>query len=426
MLGSFALAILAGALLLFLPVAAVHKISFIDALFTATSAVCVTGLTVLDTGKDFTLFGQIVILFLIQIGGLGIMTFSVFFLLFLKEKVPLKTKIAVKSTLSGNYFDVSYLIKNIFLVTMVIELSGALLLFIYFMLHHFSVSNALLFSLFHSVSAFCNAGFALFSDSLIGFQTNWFVNIVIMLLIILGGIGFTVYLDIIEKRLSLHTKIVLSVSLFLIFIGTFFIFVVEYNNGLSGLNFGNKFLVSLFQSVTTRTAGFNTIDLNDFKDVTLIIMMLLMFIGASPGSCGGGVKTTTFTIFIMTLFSTSQGKDYINLFNRTISKEAIFKSFAVMLVAITFLLLGILGLSVFDPTPMNRSDFLSATFEAFSALGTVGLSLGYTKKLSVYAKIVTIMLMFLGRVGPLTLVMGLRYKHRKAVYKFAEENIMIG
>lgn len=425
-MGSFIFAILIGSLLLILPFAANHKISFIDALFTATSAVCVTGLTVLDTGKDFSLFGQSIILFLIQIGGLGIMTFSVFFLLFLKEKVPLKTKIAVKSTLSGNYFDVSYLIKNIFLVTMVVEFSGALLLFIYFLLHQYPISKALFFSFFHSVSAFCNAGFALFSDSLVKFQTNWFVNIVVMVLIILGGIGFTVYLDIKERKFSLHTKIVLTVSIFLIFIGTFFIFMVENNNGLKGLTFGSKFLVSLFQSVTTRTAGFNTIDLNRFKDVTLIIMMLLMFIGASPGSCGGGVKTTTFTIFLMTLFSTSQGKDYINIFNRTISKDAIFKSFAVMLVAITFLLLGILGLSFFDPTPMNRNDFLSSTFEAFSALGTVGLSLGYTKKLSVYAKIVVILLMFLGRVGPLTLVMGLRYKYKKANYKFAEENIMIG
>ena len=203
------------------------------------------------------------------------------------------------------------------------------------------------------------------------------------------------------------------------------IFLLEYSNALKDMPLNSKILISLFQSVTPRTAGFNTIDLNKFKDVSLLLIMLLMFIGASPGSCGGGVKTTTFIIFIMTIFSTAKGRDYISIFKRTISKEVIFKSFAIILIAMTFLLLGIVGLSLCDNTPMNRGDFLSYTFEAFSAIGTVGLSLGYTQKLSVMGKVIIILLMFLGRVGPLTLVLALRSKKRVDL-KFAEENIMIG
>ncbi len=425
LLVSFFIAIFIGAFLLKLPFCTYNGISFINALFTSTSAVCVTGLVVVDTGKDFTLWGQMVILFLIQIGGLGIMTFSVFFLIFLKEKIPLNAKVAITSTLSKDYFDLKKLILHIFIVTIVVELSGALLLFIYFYNNQFALGKSIFYSIFHSISAFCNAGFALFSNSLIPYQTNWYVNLIIMFLIIAGGIGFTVYLDIKNNKFSLHSKIVLSVSTGLILIGTLLIFCFEYNNSLHSFSLNNKILISLFQSVTPRTAGFNTVDLTKFKDVTLITIILLMFIGASPGSCGGGVKTTTFIVFILTIFSTAKGRDYISIFKRTIGKEVIFKSFAIILISITFLLLGIVGLSICDNTPMNRGDFLSYTFEAFSAIGTVGLSLGYTAKLTTVGKIIIISLMFLGRVGPLTLVVALRSKKRVNL-KFAEENIMIG
>jgi trk system potassium uptake protein TrkH len=422
---SFLSAIFIGAILLKLPFCTPHGIEFIDALFTSTSAVCVTGLVVLDTGKDFTLWGQMIILFLIQIGGLGIMTFSVFFLLFLKEKIPLNAKVAIASTLSKSSFNLKKLIINIFCVTLLIELSGAVLLFLYFYNKQFGLSNSIYYALFHSISAFCNAGFSLFSNSLIDYQSSWYMNLIMISLIIAGGIGFTVYLDIKNKKLSLHSKIVLFASGFLIFIGTISIFFLEYGNSLKGLPLDSKILVSLFQSITPRTAGFNTIDLSTFKDGSLLIIMLLMFIGASPGSCGGGVKTTTFIIFIMTIFSTAKGRDYISIFKRTISKEVIFKSFAIILIAITFLLLGIVGLSLCDNNPMNRGDFFSYTFEAFSAMGTVGLSIGYTKKLTIIGKIIIILLMFLGRIGPLTLVLALRGKKRVNL-KFAEENIMIG
>jgi len=317
------------------------------------------------------------------------------------------------------------LIINIFCVTLLIELSGAVLLFLYFYNKQFGLSNSIYYALFHSISAFCNAGFSLFSNSLIDYQSSWYMNLIMISLIIAGGIGFTVYLDIKNKKLSLHSKIVLFASGFLIFIGTISIFFLEYGNSLKGLPLDSKILVSLFQSITPRTAGFNTIDLSTFKDGSLLIIMLLMFIGASPGSCGGGVKTTTFIIFIMTIFSTAKGRDYISIFKRTISKEVIFKSFAIILIAITFLLLGIVGLSLCDNNPMNRGDFFSYTFEAFSAMGTVGLSIGYTKKLTIIGKIIIILLMFLGRIGPLTLVLALRGKKRVNL-KFAEENIMIG
>ncbi len=423
---SFIIAIVVGSVLLLLPVSTYNGISYIDALFTSTSAICVTGLTVLDTGKDFTFFGKTVILILIQLGGLGIMTFSVLFLIFLKNKMPWNAKIAIKSTYSEKYFDLKLLIKNIVIATVVIELTGAFLLFVYFYFHDLKFGNAVFVSIFHSVSAFCNAGFSVFSNSLIDFQGNWYINIIIMCLIIAGGIGFTVYLDIRQKSLSLHSKIVLTVSGLLILTGTVAIFFSEYSNAFAGTDFSNKLLVSLFQSVTARTAGFNTIDLNKFKDFSLIVIMLLMFIGASPGSCGGGVKTTTFTVFWLTLFATARGRDYINIFNRTITKEIIFKSFAIMLISITALLLGILALAYFDPTPMNRLDFLSSTFEAFSALGTVGLSIGYTHKLTLGGKIVIIILMYIGRVGPLTLILGLRYRSRKHMIQYAEENVMLG
>ncbi len=409
-----------------LPFASNKGISFINALFTSTSAICVTGLTVLDTGKDFTLFGQIIILFLIQIGGLGIMTFSVLFLLFLKDKMPWNAKIAIKTTYSDKYFDLKYLIKSIIAVTAVVETVGALFLFIYFYFNGFSLKKALFTSVFHSVSAFCNAGFSLFSNSLINYQGSWFVNLVIMFLIISGGIGFTVFLDIKRKKLSLHSKIVLTVSGILILLGACAIFFAEYSNALSGYDLNRKIAVSLFQSVTTRTAGFNTIDLNRLKDFSLIVIMMLMFIGASPGSCGGGVKTTTFTVFLLTLVSTARGRDFINIFKRTIPKEIIFKSFAIMLISVSTLITGILALAYFDPTPMNRFDFLSSTFEAFSALGTVGLSMGYTHKLTMGGKIVIIFLMYIGRVGPLTLLLGLRYGSKKKMIQYAEENVMLG
>ncbi len=415
-----------GSVLLVLPLSSIKGISFIDALFTSTSAICVTGLTVLDTGKDFTMFGKIVILVLIQIGGLGIMTFSVLFLLFLRDKMPWNAKIAIKTTYSEKYFDLKYLIKNIIAVTVMVETVGTLFLFIYFHFHGFAFNNALFIALFHSVSAFCNAGFSLFSNSLIDYQESWYVNLIIMFLIIAGGIGFTVFLDIRRKKFSLHSKIALTVTGILILLGTLFILFSEYSNSLAQLDLNGKILVSLFQSVTTRTAGFNTVNLNQFKDFSLIIIMMLMFIGASPGSCGGGVKTTTFTVFLLTLISTARGRDYINIFKRTIPKEIIFKSFAIILISVSTLILGILALAYFDPTPMNRFDFLSSTFEAFSALGTVGLSMGYTQKLTMGGKIIIILLMYIGRVGPLTLLLGLRYTSKKHMIKFAEENVMLG
>jgi trk system potassium uptake protein TrkH len=423
---SFFLAIILGAILLYMPFSTIHKIHFIDALFTATSAICVTGLTVLDTGQDFSLTGQIIIIFLIQLGGLGIMTFSVLFLLFLKDKIPFNAKMAIKSSYSEKYFDIKYLIKSIAFTTFFIEGIGTLLLFLYFYSHNFTPFHAFFIAIFHSISAFCNAGFSLFSNSLVDYKFSWYINIIIIGLIIFGGIGFTVLLDIKNRKLSLHSKIVIFVTILLIFMGTLLILLSEYSNSLKGLPLDKKILISFFQSVTPRTAGFNTVELNKFNDFSLLIIILLMFVGASPGSCGGGVKTTTFTIFLMTLFSTIRGRDYINIFNRTISKEIIFKSFTIILVALSILLMGILSLSIFDSTPMNRGDFLSSVFEVFSALGTVGLSIGYTKQLTFGGKIVIILLMYIGRVGPLTLLLGLRYRSKRHMIQYAEENVLIG
>jgi len=439
---SFALVILLGAFLLMLPPAANGApVAFIDALFTSASAVCVTGLIVVDTGTKFTLTGQLIILVLIQLGGLGIMTYSVVFVLLMGRKLAFREKLLISDTFSQIPVEnLGSLVKRIFLFTFIIEGSGALLLFCRW-LWDFPWPRAAYLAVFHAVSAFCNAGFSPFSDSLMGYRADLTVNLVIMGLIVCGGIGFLVlnelpvYVQAKLKgqhiRLSLHSKLVLSVTTALIVAGALLIFLAERHNTLRLLPYGEGMMAAFFQSVTARTAGFNTLDISSFGNASLMVVILLMFIGASPGSCGGGVKTTAFGVFILTSWARLTGRDETSFYGRTLPDSTVLNAFTIVTAAIVVLFVFMLLLSVADaglhlPLAQERCRFLGMFFEEVSAFATVGLSAGITATLSVFGKILIIMLMFIGRVGPLTvLVFIIRRKSRRS-FRYAEEQVMIG
>lgn len=428
---SFLLVILFGTVLLMLPVSSTQNrvTPFVNALFTSTSATCVTGLVVYDTGKYFSQFGQIVILLLIQIGGLGIMTVSTAFALLMGRNIDLKLKSVMSHVVGGtNRVNILQLLKNIVLVTFVLELIGALLLFFRFQSGN-SLSRAIYLSLFHSVSAFCNAGFSLFSDNLAGYRDNLLVSITIPLLIILGGLGFTVNIDLFRylfkrdrvNKLSLHTKIVLVTTAFLILGGMIAFFVMEYYGTMKGFGIHQRLLSSFFQSVTTRTAGFNSLDFGAMGKGVLLVSMILMFIGASPGSTGGGIKTTTFSVMGFTLLSLLQGRKDISVFGRRIpagnSREAS---------GLIFISAGIVFFIVMILMQIEPFSFDKIMFEALSAFGTVGLSTGITSGLSAMGRILITILMYVGRIGPLTMIYAFAIRSHKTNINYAEETIAIG
>ncbi len=435
----YAAAILLGAVLLTLPIAARGEpLSFLDALFTATSAQCVTGLVVVDTGTKFTLFGQLVVLLLIQIGGLGITTFSVYLFFYLGMGMGIRDRWLIQETLVHTPVDsMRDLIRGVFLLTLIIEGIGAVLLALAFV-PDMGVFRGLYCALFHSVSAFCNAGFSLFPDSLIAYRANPLVNLTVMGLIVLGGIGFLVMKEVIDllkpgkgrRRLSLHSRLVLLTTVLLIFVGAGLIGLLEGPTSFKGMGFGEGLWTALFQSVTARTAGFNSIDLNLFEVPTLFLVMFLMFVGASPGSCGGGIKTTSLALFIAVLHSRLKGNPHTNVFRRTLSEEAASKVLTLVMTALmllaaaVFILLAVQlqGLSA----SASRGVFMEYTFEAISAFATVGLSLGATSKLLPLGKVLIIVLMFIGRVGLLTVAFAMVRRKREDAVQYAEENIMIG
>ena len=436
--GSFVGAILAGAVCLVMPWATSdgHSIGFINALFTATSAVCVTGLIVADTGSRFSLAGQIVILTLIQLGGLGIMTFSTFFLsLGGKKRVSLREKMMIQDAL--NYYDTEtlfQLIRNIFLFTMVFEAIGAVLL-LPSMAHEVGWHNALYYAVFHSVSAFCNAGFGLFSDSLSRFRGDSLLNFTVVTLIVLGGIGFPVLYQLwrgfwkpgqVSKDrmgLSFHTKIVLRSTLFLIALVFLFIFFFERTGVLRGLSWNESFWVVFFQAVTPRTAGFNTIPIAKLREPTLILLTLAMFIGASPGGTGGGIKTTTFVVVSSSIWATIRERNQAVLFNRTLSPKVISKAFAIFFVSLCLVVFYTIFILEIDP----RFSITQVFFEVVSAFGTVGLSTGITPMLSSASKLFLSILMLAGRVGPLTIVLALAHSSSSPPeIRYPEGKVMVG
>lgn len=425
-----------GAGLLALPEAALQRLSFIDALFTATSAVCVTGLSVVDTGTDLTPFGQGVLLALIQLGGLGIMTFSTFILLLMGRRLSFRTHTIIAEThLGRSEFRPRRVLGLILALTLGLEGAGFILL-MFQLAAYMPWGQAVWWAAFHSVSAFCNAGFSLSDISLVAFQADWGVNLTIMALIILGGLGFVVLSEVITRwggrktkprpPLSLHSRMVLVTTGLLIFGGAAYLLVVETFDSLAGYGWGERILISLFQSVTARTAGFNTIDLASFSNASIIIVMLLMFIGASPASCGGGIKTTTLATLYAMIRARLKGEATERLFKRSLPRDAVNR--ALTLAAGSIMVVALFSIVVFSlmPETNDRGQFVAVLFEVFSAFGTVGLSLGATDTLTPAAKLVMVALMLIGRLGPLTMVRFLSSDTGPEKYRYAEEPYLVG
>ena len=430
----FAGLVLFGALLLSLPVASRsgEGTAFIDALFTATSAVCVTGLVVYDTGTHFSYFGQTVILILIQAGGLGIMTMSTLFALLIGKKIRLKERLLMQEAL--NQLSVSGVVRltiYIIKITLLIEFVGGTLLALFWFPE--LGWHGVYYGYWHAVSAFCNAGFDLFGkingpfSGLTPYVEHIAVNALVCGLIFLGGIGFPVLHDIWSSRsfedFSLHSKIVLIASGSLIAVGACLIFLFEYANPntLGGLSLQGKVLASLFQSVSPRTAGYNTIDIGKMYDGTLFLLIILMFIGASPSSTGGGIKTSTASVLLIAIIALIRGKQDAECYGRRIPKEYIYKAFSIML--ISFMLVVIVTMAL---TITEQMSFLALLFEVTSAFGTVGLSTGITPFLNNPSNAWLIFMMFAGRVGPMTLALAIAMRTRKVHVQYPDGKIIIG
>jgi trk system potassium uptake protein TrkH len=381
---------------------------------------------VLDTGVHFSLFGLIVIIALMQVGGLGYMTFSVFLMLVLRKKLFMSERLMVQEALNiSSAKEVIDILKKIFAIVFTIEGLGVLILFLRWA-PELGVSKGLLYAIFHTVSAFNNAGFALPPNNanLMPYVTDIVINLTITSLIIIGGIGFIVITDILKARkLSLHSKIVISTTAMLIAGGTLAILFFEYSNPntLGPLSIGQKILASYFQAVTPRTAGFNTVDIGSMFAPTLIITMFLMFIGASPGGTGGGIKTTTFAVLLSTIRATLKGLKDTIMFRRRIPHETVRRAFTITTLSIFTVIGAALLLEYFD-----KFTLMESAFEVFSAFGTVGLSMGITPKLSSIGKLIIIVVMFIGRVGPLTLALSLLIQQKEPKIEYPKEHISIG
>lgn len=438
---SFFIAITIGTFLLSLPAAckAEGGISLVDRLFTATSATCVTGLIVRDTPNDWAPFGKGVILFLIQIGGIGIMTLSTFFAVLLGRELTLRENVVIQSTLDhSRVYGTKSLIKYIVGLTLLMESIGAAVLFMHWKrIENWTLKENLANSIFHSVSAFCNAGFSLFSDNLVRYRGDVLVNVIIMLLIFLGGIGFIVILDIFKgifsireykkSRFSLQSKLAIGVSLTLIIAGAAIIFALENGNVLKGMPLKDKICGTFFQSVTPRTAGFNTLPIAALEPATLMIIVSLMFIGASPGSTGGGIKTCTFAVIAATTAAMSKNRDKVFLFGRTIPRTIVRRAILIFIFSLTWVFFATFLLAIFEKDNLgHESIVLKSLFEVTSAFGTVGLSMGLTPQLSSLGKIIIIITMFMGRVGSLTLALAVAIKEEKITYAYSEEGLMVG
>ena len=426
---SFVAVISIGTVILSFPYISVtgQSISLINAFFTSTSATCVTGLIVLDTPVDFTFFGQVVILTLIQIGGLGIMTISTFAAVIIGRSVGLGQEYSLTKMIGENRVNRAYqLIKFICLFTFVIEIVGAVTLFPQFRALGFSLKTAAWKSLFHSISGFCNAGFSLQSDSLISFQSNSGIIMTISALVILGGLGFGVLYWFFERvsgphrKNSFHVKIVLWSTGILLLAASLFIFIFEYNGALAEFSLADKIYNSIFAGMTPRTAGFNTFDICSLKPVTRFFTSVLMFIGVAPGSTGGGIKITTVFVLILTVRALIRGDKEIQGYGYSVSTGTVFRAAAVLALGAATFVIGFMFL-----LGSQNLSFEVLGFEAMSAFGTVGLSMNATNLLNDFGKIILVILMFIGRVGPLTLVLSMQPLRKQEIY-FPKANVMVG
>ncbi|HSH35447.1 TrkH family potassium uptake protein [Schnuerera sp.] len=425
----FGALILIGTLLLNLPIATKtgESIGLVNSFFTSASAVCVTGLVVVNTADYWSLFGQITILILIQMGGLGFMTMATIVALLVGKKITLKERLVIKEQLNQKTISgLVRLTKYVILSTFIMEGIGAILLSTRF-IPKYGTIKGIWFSIFHAISAFCNAGFDIIGESMVPFVGDYVINLTLCLLIIIGGLGFSVYIDISKnrsfKRLSLHSKLVISITIILIFIGMIIFYSIEQNNPDTLLNFsrGEKVLSAFFQSVVTRTAGFNSVDTSMLYDTTAFIMIILMFVGGSPGSTAGGVKTTTFGTIILATLSVIRGDKDVVVFKKRLNQNIINRSLAIVSIGLTL----ILAVSVIL-TITEDANFLDVLFETTSAFGTVGLSRGITSNLSDIGKITIALTMYAGRVGALTMAFAFAQKKNQYPYRYSEGNIMVG
>lgn len=435
--GFLALIVL-GTLLLMLPAASTtgQSMGLMDSLFTATSAVCVTGLVAVDTGTALTLFGQLMLLALIQLGGLGFMIFATLMMVALGRRISLRSRMLIResmntATLSG----LVRLTRYYGLIALTIELSGAMLLAIRFV-PRFGPGRGLYFALFHAVSAFCNAGFDLFGhfSSLTAFRDDPLVLLTVSALIILGGLGFSVILETLNRRfrwrtLSLHAKLVLLMTGSLLMLGTVFYALVEWRNpqtlAADGAGGGSRLLNAFFQSVTMRTAGFNSVDLSKLTEASKLFSVCLMFVGASPASTGGGVKTTTISVLALIVLSVARGQNDVSVLGRRLPSGLLRRALSILFITLVILLAGTMVLTLVE---RNRMPFIDLLFESASAIATVGVSAVGTPNLSLVSRITLIPMMFFGRVGPLTMALALANKQSATQnhLRYPEENIVIG
>ncbi|MFR9302115.1 MAG: TrkH family potassium uptake protein [Fenollaria massiliensis] len=422
--------ILIGSILLNLPIASSSgsSIGYVNSLFTSASAVCVTGLTVLNTARDFTPFGQVIIITLIQFGGLGIMTLATVGYIIMGKKISFKERLMIKEQLNTESIQgIVKLTKKVIGYTFFLEMMGSLLLALRFV-PMFGFEKGLAFSIFHAISAYCNAGFDIFGDSLIIFQNDYYVLLILSLLIILGGLGFTVYADLLAKdklrKLTLHSKVVLIMTGSLLIIGTLSFLLFESSNPgtLGSMNFPSRLANSFFQSVSPRTAGFYSVDMSKIRETTIFSTIMLMFIGGSPGSTAGGIKTTTFACLLLTTISVVKGEEDVNCLNRRLPFETIKRAVSIFLIGLAIVFSTAIILTITD----SSLKFINLLFESTSAFGTVGLTTGITDKLSTLGRLVITLTMYIGRVGPLTMAYAFARRNMKRDYRNAPGNLMVG
>ncbi|MCF8277494.1 MAG: ATPase [Flavobacteriales bacterium] len=441
---SFLAIILFGSSLLMLPKATYDGISYLDALFTSTSAVCVTGLAVVDTGTHFTVFGQTIIMILIQVGGLGILTFASYFSYFFKGGTTYENQLALGDmTSSEKMAEVFSTLKNIILITFGIEMVSGMLIYSSIDSSNFqSQSEQLFFSAFHAISAFCNAGFSTLSNSFYedGFRFNYYLQLVVIFTFVLGGLGFPIVVNILKflkykvitlfssRRskykpwvLNLNSRITLFTTLSITFVAFIMFYILEYNNTLAQHNGFGKMVTTLFGVTTPRTAGFNSIDTAAMAFPTQMMVFLLMWIGASPQSTGGGIKTSTFAIATLNILSLAKGKSRIEIYRREIADISVRRAFAIISLSLIVIGFAIMLIAHFD----REKELLDIAFECFSAYSTTGLSLGITSALSSPSKLVVIIVMFVGRISMLSLVIAVFKKVKHKNYRYPKEEVTI-
>jgi potassium uptake TrkH family protein len=446
--GSFLIIIALGTILLTLPNATHSGISIIDALFTSTSAVCVTGLIVVDTGSYFTLFGQSIILLLIQLGGIGIMTFTSYFSYFFKGGTSYENQLMIKDMASSDKIaEVFDTLRRIILLTLVIELAGAVFVFFSVSEHHFeSLSARIYFSGFHAISGFCNAGFSTLPNNLYetGFRFNYSLHLILAFLLIAGGLGFPILSNfytyvrhLIVHRLlpklrnrppqhrpwiiNINTRIVVITTIILLALGMVSFFILEYNNTIAGYSLWGKLVTSFFGSATPRTAGFNTVDTGALSFSTILVVMFLMFIGASPSSTGGGIKTSTLALAFLNIYNLARNRSRIEVFKKQIDANSVHRAFAIITLSVVNIGIAVFLITLFDPQLKVRD----VVFETISAYGTVGLSLGITAALSSASKLVIIATMFVGRVSMLMILVAMLRRMKHLNYAYPTERILI-